>query len=223
MPQFTRDSLIEYFRQQGANPNDYDIDASLEIANKEPEKLPESGPTQYSIGDTLLKTSGRTVVPALGGGLGAAGGAELGMALGAFGGPLAPITIPVGGLIGAIGGGLGGSYLTGKAQEKVLQSVQGPEGYQKSLEELEEAKKQNPVSGFVGETAPMFLMGRPSLKGFKDVGKGIVKLGTGASLAPLERQALQATASNIGIGAGTDVANQALSDQPYNVKSTLHP
>jgi len=155
----TKDQIYLELQQAGVNPLEYDLDEIVKQNNEfeaTKQAVPQGvQPGGYTPLETVKKAGLRNILPTLGGGASAVVGAKFGAGLGALGGPAAPVTVPLGAILGAGAFGIGGSMLTSKVQESALKQVQGESEYNKNLQELELAKQQNPVSGFIGDREPM--------------------------------------------------------------------
>lgn len=146
------------------------------------------------------------------GGFGA--GAEAGAALGAFGGPLAPVTVPLGGLLGGLAGAGLAAYGAGKAQEKLIEAA--PET-SKALgitpEQMaagaEQHKLATTLGGFIPDIATFELGPERALL------RALAEKETRAAAA---KELAKQTATNVGIMGAQDVATQAMSDRPFDIK-----
>lgn len=174
----TRQKAREELIAQGVNPDEYDLSSLPEVDN--------SVAPDISQGRAALVTGRRAIAPILGG--------TAGWALGAA---LAPETMGAS-LLLPLAGSLLGGFGASKAQEAVLEKVQGEQDYAKGVAEIEAAREQHPVTSFLAGTAPMLLTGRPSLSEFT-------------------KQGVKGLARGAGINVASDVASQKLLEGNENI------
>lgn len=161
---------------------------TLERRPKE-EPKPEEEPSTLK---TLAHGAERAALPTVGGFAGMGAGAAAGSVFG-----------PVGTVLGGLAGGFGAGAATAAVQEKILQAY--PELAKKlGLDEEQRLKeeKAHPYASMIGEVAPSLAGLRPSgalLRG----GKEAVAAGVNAL-------------ANLGLGAGVEVGQQALGEEPID-------
>lgn len=155
-------------------------------------------PPTPTVGKTLLHGAERGVAPAAAGLAGFGAGA-------AAAAPLDPFTFGAASLVAGIGAGAVAAYGASKAQKKLLEAA--PEvaksiGQDPATQQAEE--QAHPIAAQVGEALPQFAAFRPSLEVFK----------AGAAGAAARKMAV----ANSALGAGMDLGQQEIGDQPVDWK-----
>lgn len=187
MATLTKQKVIEELLAKGLNPEEYDLDA---VEFSTPSPTTPTVATPVSATDAFLRTGKRSLAPSL---VGIAAGS---LAAAPFTGG-SSLLVPL--LVGA-GAGTAASLGAGAIQEKILEKVQGAEGYNKGLQELEQARTNSPKASFAGELAPALLTARPSLNSLKSIGRSL----TAASIEPEAAMALKSAALQAGVGGATE-------------------
>jgi hypothetical protein len=155
---------------------------------------------KYSTIETVGRNAAMSAIPT-------AAGIWGGVKLGALGGSaFGPVGTVLGGLGGAVIGGAGASYL----QSKVI-----PEEFQ---QKAEEARQEDPIAGWIGRTIPGIAAVNPikSLQQVAQLPTIANRLIKDGALSAAERNILANTAKGAGTGAGMNVVQQNLDDQPFS-------
>lgn len=187
----TPQQKLEILQKHGIDPAKYWIDNKGNVV-----VAPDRGPIVAGLASTLYNAPS-TIGSLTGAGVGTAAG-------GALGGP-------VGGFAGGAAGAMGGGALGRTLQNNL---------YSDSLQE-DEARRQmlHPDATKIAAIATSLATVRPSLSVAKQLASIPRSLQTGARINAAQMGAIGQVGSGVGLGVGSNLAEQALSDQPFSKKS----
>ena len=156
----TPERKAKLYKLYGVDPEKFDI----VLANENQQLKRSTPPTKLGRGEAAFAVGKRAIAPAIGGILGAAGLAAI------------PVTGGLSSFLLPVAGALGGGLAAGFGQEKLLQSIQSPEAYQKGVEQIEQARELYPGTTIAAELAPNIIAFNP-VRGVTGLAKGLTTAG----------------------------------------------